>query len=66
MNGQKAKEHLFAKEKVECDKTEYHRDVRDAILDYKLRQKDIGNSELADHAQSEMDRLDKIHGLPPQ
>lgn len=66
INGQSAKEKLFAKEKIECTQTEYHRDVRDAIIDFKLRQSDLGNTELAAHCQSELERLDSQHGLPPK
>lgn len=66
INGQSAKEKLFAKEPIQCDQTEYHRDVRDAILDFKLRQSDLGNTELTIHCQQELERLDSQHGLPPK
>lgn len=66
INAQRAKEMLFEKTQIECSKTEYHRDVRDGILDFELRQKDLGNKDLQDWCQSELKRLDAIHGLPPQ
>lgn len=66
INGQAAKEKLYAKEQIECDKAEYHRDVRDAILDYKLRMSDQGRTDDANYCQQELDRLDGIHGLPPR
>lgn len=65
MNAQETKEQLFESKEIVCTKTEYHRDVRDAILDFQLRQKDLGNESLVKFCQSEIDRLDKEHGLPP-
>lgn len=56
---------LYDKKKIECDKTEYHRDVRNAILDFQLRHKDLGNEDTVKFCQSQIDRLDKEHGLPP-
>lgn len=63
MNAQQAKEQLFEKKTIVCSKEDYERDVRDGIIDYQMRQKDIGNAELENHASAELKRLDKEHGL---
>lgn len=66
INAQRAKELLFEKQPIECSKTEYHRDVRDGILDYQLRMKDLGRTDIEEFCKEEVKRLDEIHGLPPQ
>ena len=65
MNGQKTMEMLFEKQEITCTKTEYHRDVRTAIETYHRRAVDLGKTDLAEFCQSQIDRLDKEHGLPP-
>lgn len=66
MNAQYAKEQLFEKQEITCSKTEYHRDVRDGILDFQMRSKDLGKTDLVEHCQKQLDKLDQEHGLPPQ
>lgn len=59
----KANELLFASEKVECTKHEYHDvGIRLAIETFANRQKDLGNPALAEHAESELRRLDELYG----
>jgi len=65
MNSQRAKEKLFSKEKIECTRDEYHRDVRFAIDDYHRRMEDIGNAELSAFCKSELERLDALYGRTP-
>lgn len=62
MNGTQAKEKIFAGEPVNCSKEDYHRDVRNGILDYQQRSKDLGRVDLEQRCKNEVERLDKIHG----
>ena len=64
VNRDKTNEILFALEKIACSETEYHTEVRDAILDFQLRMVDLGKAEHSKHCLKEIKRLDKIHGVP--
>lgn len=66
MNAQSTKEMLFEMKEITCTKTEYHRDVRDGILDFQMRSKDLGKTDLVEHCQKQLEKLDQTHGLPPQ
>lgn len=66
MTPSKCNEKLFAKEQIDCTKTEYHRDIRGVIDLAVVRQKDLGNEELEAFAAGELERLDKIHGAQPE
>lgn len=64
VNREKTNELLFAKEKIACTKSEYHNEVRDAILDFQIRMADLGKADESKFCLKEIQRLDKEHGVP--
>ena len=63
-NAQTVVEILQAKEKVDCTKEQYHRDVRSGMFEFHSRQIDLGNSDLYEYCKAEVERLDKEFGIP--
>lgn len=62
MNADEARQAVYANEKVVCTKTEWDKNIRDALLDYKAQAEDLGNSVLTQHISMEIIRLEEMFG----
>ena len=60
------KDKLFSKEQVNCTKQDYELRLREEMISYRDRCKDLGDQERLDHAEAEIKRLDVMFDLKIQ
>ena len=61
MNGQQATAAIYEKKQVVTTAVLYDTQVKNALLDYQLRLKDVGNVELLEFCTGEILRLNKLY-----